>query len=437
MVFYNIVLVLSLSIQVIGAYTLWFSRTNVVTHVSTGFIIIGYIIPGLFTKYYSDFSDDVLDIYVWTSFLGAIAYLAGLQASRFYSVKKRWIADKIAVFKNGSFERNASKQLKILLIVAIGMLVLGYAIMGFVPMFAADPLSAKQFKGVYRDSYLRAAWIFRCGFMIAIFVMPIAAVYSFVSKKRWFLIASVILGLLIVVSLAKGAAAIWLVLAGGVLAAKRMRWFIIYFAFVITANLAGSVFNYALSVLGGLQTAAASDGTQTFADLVAAGAPDIVDQLNLLTAFVSNGSPWTYGRTFIGGLVPFSYEWNPGVWTLGQLNDGADITEIVSGGLRLPTSLWGYVSFGWAGAVLVPALYGFIIGCFIRIARTMVNATNDTFILAVVTVVLNYALVPVASFYAWSLYLFPAVFISIFLVQRKRFVLMPGRYLSRLATPLR
>ncbi|WP_189612675.1 hypothetical protein [Pigmentiphaga litoralis] len=430
---YNLILVWSLSIQVVGAYSIWFSRTNIVTHVSAGFIVIGYIIPGLFTKYYTGFSEDILDLYVWTSFIGGIAYLAGLQASRFYSLRKQWIVNKIAVFKTAHFERNAAKQLKILLIVAIGSLILGYAIMGFVPMFAADPLSAKQFKGEYRDSYLRAAWIFRSGFMIAIFVMPIAAVYSFITKKRWFLAASVVLGFLILVSLAKGAAAIWLIFAVGVLAVRKRRWFILYFLFVIGVNLAGSIFNYVLSLLTGLQTFTVSDSTYGFADLVAAGAPDMVDQLNLLQAFVSHGSPWTFGRTFLGGLVPFSYQWNPSVWTLDQLNDGADVTEIVSGGLRLPVSLWGYVSFGWVGVVVVPALSGFVLGCFMRIAKKIILATDDPFVLAVLTVVLSYALIPLSAFYIWSLYLFPAVLISIFLLQRKRIVLMPGRYMSKLA----
>ncbi|NYE24231.1 hypothetical protein [Pigmentiphaga litoralis] len=437
MLFYSIILVIGLSIQIVGAYTIWFSRTNIVTHVSAGFIVIGYLIPGLFTNYYAGFSQESLDIYVWTSFVGAIAYLLGLQASRFYSVRKGWIKRKIAILQTRNFERNAAKQLKILLVLAIGLLVLGYVIMGFVPMFAADPLSAKQFKGEYRDSYLRAAWFFRSGLMIAIFVMPIAAVYSFVTKKRWFLFASVLLGLLIMVSLAKGAAANWLILAGGVLAARKLRWFLIYFVFVIGLNLAGSIFNYMLSVLTGLQLFSTSEGGQSFADMVAAGAPDMVDQLNLLEAFISHGSPWTYGRTFIGGLVPFSYEWNPSVWTLNQLNDGADVTEIVSGGLRLPISLWGYVSFGWIGVVMVPALSGFLLGCFMRIAKSLINGTNDTFVLAVVTVVLSYALIPISAFYALSLYFIPAVFISIFLVQRKRFVIMPGKYLSNLAATKR
>jgi len=435
MSFYSLILVWSLSIQVIGAYTIWFSRTNIITHFATGFIVISYVIPGLFTKYYVGFSEDILDLYVWTSFVGGISFLIGLQASRFYSVRKTWLVKRIDAFKTEAFKRNASKQLKILLVVAIGALVLGYTIMGFVPMFAADPLSAKQFKGEYRDSYLKAAWIFRTGFMIAVFVMPIAAVYSFVSKKRWFLVASVILGFLILVSLAKGAAAVWLIIAVGVIAIRKKRWFILYLLFVIGVNLAGSIFNYLLSLLTGLQTYTVSDSSYGFPDLVAAGAPDMVDQLSLLQAFISHGSPWTYGRTFLGGLVPFSYQWNPSVWTLDQLNDGADVTEIVSGGLRLPVSLWGYVSFGWLGVVALPALSGFIHGCFMRIAKTIISATDDPFVLALITVILSNLLIPLSAFYAWSLYLFPALFISIFLLQRRRLVLMPGRYLSRLASP--
>lgn len=414
-------LVFGLCVQIIGPYTIWFDRRNIAAHQSAGFIMIAYIIPGLFTDFGAGFSAIELQLYVWTSVLGGIAFVGGLQLSRMYSPRKPWLLKIAAHIKAPDFAEKLGRRISVLLIFSITALVLAYLLMGFIPMFAADPLSAKQFKGAYREPYLRAALFFRTGLVVAVFIMPIAAVYAFTNKRRVFIAGVLILAILILVSLAKGAAAAWLITVLGVFATKKRRYVLIYLIFVIGLNFVGAIFYYLLAQVSGIATFGGGEAGTSFAALVAAGAPDMTDQLTLISAFLDHGSSFTYGRTFVGGLVPFSYEWNPAVWTLNVINDGVDITELASGGLRLPASLWGYFSFGWLGVLLVPLISGWILGCCIQAARYVLAAQKGFLSLMLVSAALLSVAYPLASFYVFAIYYIPPLALSwfIFLPHRR------------------
>jgi hypothetical protein len=156
----------------------------------------------------------------------------------------------------------------------------------------------------------------------------------------------------------------------GFLAARRSDWTRYYLIFVALIFPLGSAGYLLLGILTGIESLTSIYSVESVFDIVASGAPDIVDQLLFLEGFYDLDY-FTYGRTFFGGLIPGNYMWNPSVWTLTYDALGSDISETVSGGLRLSVALWGYASFGWVGVVLVPMFSGMVNGHLIRILRSL------------------------------------------------------------------
>ena len=64
----------------------------------------------------------------------------------------------------------------------VGLLA-SFVIMGYVPLFAADPLQAKYFRGEYREGFLRASFILRPCLFALIAYLPLAIVVA-ATKRR-------------------------------------------------------------------------------------------------------------------------------------------------------------------------------------------------------------------------------------------------------------
>ena len=154
--------------------------------------------------------------------------------------------------------------------------------------------------------------------------------------------------------------------------------------------------------------------------IIPSGAPDLFDQLNFLASFKSQNYPLTWGRTFFGGLVPFRYEWNPSVYTLVVSNGGGDISDIMSGGFRLSTALWGYTSFSWLGVVIIPLLSGFFIGQSIKLIKKSTVHGYYSIILAIT--LCQTTLSPFVNFYNISLYMLPGILLVVYLTAKPKAV---------------
>ena len=93
------------------------------------------------------------------------------------------------------------------------------------------------------------------------------------------------------------------------------------------------------------------------------------DALDFLGAFRDHDL--TYGLTFVGGLVPGNFRFNPSVFTLAIVNGSSDVSDVASGGLRMPPSVAGFMAFSWLGAVLVPFVSGLLTGHFVHRLRRL------------------------------------------------------------------
>jgi hypothetical protein len=165
----------------------------------------------------------------------------------------------------------------------------------------------------------------------------------------------------------------------------------------------GTLFYLLLAVvgLGAFGNAPADLSRVDLATTVASTAPDVSDTLSFLDRWDSYGRPLTEGRTFYGGLLPGNYEWNPGVWTITLGQSSVDVTEVNSGGLRLPAPVWGLLSFGLPGVIGVGLVTGAFTGLLAKVARTALPAESN--LKAVYTLTVIEAFRPVvAGFFALS-----------------------------------
>ncbi|MFC4142198.1 O-antigen polymerase [Pedobacter mendelii] len=285
--------------------------------------------------------------------------------------------------------------------------------MGFLPMFAADPYSAKQFKGIYNIRYHDVAFFYRTSKQLIQLLMPFLIISFFDKKSKNILLLIVIGVILIAVSLSRSEAVTGLILIFSIIIAlkKSKKVFIYYLLSLIFVYSLGSSFWIIASVYFPKAGYVHEIDNLSIGYAIASGAPDIPDQLSFLEAFNSNHIDFTYGLTFVGGLIPFNFKWNPSVWTLLVVNDTDDISEIASGGLRLPVSLWGYVSFGWLGVIVVPFFSAFLIGYITKKIKSIVNklpadANGYLIFYWLVFLYLNIGIV-FTSFYTLSIYFLP------------------------------
>lgn len=363
--------VLALTLQMTAPYLVWPSRWNVPAHINLGFCVTAYIVPGLLTDVWSQTTPRIVDLYTTINVLGALALMAGMllgaQIRPARSVRQRLLP----IFDtSGRQRRQLSSRVETITVVGIVGMVLAYLIMGFVPMFAEDPLTAKQFKGEYFEPYYRAAYLFRFSFSTLVACLPIVLTNWWSSGRRKSLLLGLSAAALITISLARASSAMGIITFIGFLAARRKTWSMYYLLFVALIFPLGSAGYLLLGILTGIESLTSVYSVDSVFDIVASGAPDIVDQLLFLEGFYDLNY-FTYGRTFFGGLIPGNYMWNPSVWTLTYDALGSDISETVSGGLRLSVALWGYASFGWVGVVLVPLFSGMISGHLLRILRSL------------------------------------------------------------------
>ena len=399
-----------------GTYLIWFSRYNIPAHLNLGVIFVGYFVPLMLTDILHEYPDDLIDLYTAVICIGAFFYMVGLVIGFQYSIFDKLI--KRPNFSYDGFFKFSNFKYNLILILIFGSLfvmALCWAYIGMVPMLAPDPLLAKFFKGQYHDSYSKVALPYRLSQTILIMIFPIVAALWALTRKKILLLACVLIMIFFSLALTRGLMLSGIITLLAVFAAKKrshMAAFIMIYLFVFGV---GSGIYYIYSAITEVKIFAyASDST--IWTIIASGSPDIPDQLGLLAAFENHGE-FTLGRTFWGGLIPGQYYWNPSAWSLYILNNTDDISDVASGGLRIPVALWGYFSFGWLGVIIVPFLSGLIFGTSTRYIKKYMLSNNilrSVLVLSFYSIVLSFF----GNFYAMSMYNIPAFLILFILIYR-------------------
>lgn len=349
----SIIITISLCAISLAPYAVWFSRWNIPAHLSLAFAITAYIVPGLLTDGILNFPPKLVDLYSDILALGAFSFCVGCALG---AVVRPNGAGKIYFLTSrvqGTLDfRTVAKRARYIGYFGVIGLLISFVLMGFVPMFADDPFSAKFFRGQYKEAYERVAVLYRSAHFSLSLLVPILLALWFDTRKLIYLYLGIAAVAALTLSLTRSPAAVGVVLWLSIWAVHRRNLFWPYLILLVFIYaFGGATFAIFNSYISGVAS------SLNVWDLIAQGAPDIVDQLNFLEAF-NRKEEFTYGRTIFGGLIPGNYKWNPSVWTLAVMNDTDDVSSIASGGLRLPVPLWGYANFSWIGVVLLSFFAG-------------------------------------------------------------------------------
>jgi hypothetical protein len=248
-----------------------------------------------------------------------------------------------------------------------------YAKMGFAPMFAADPLAAKFYAGSYADDYGPVAPFLRFGFQMYVAAAPLfmVCIPRNFSKKIGY-------GLIIAIA----AIAVLLSLKRGPIASPFLVFFLAWAVFYRNGKFAklALLSNLAIYALGaasiGIVLYVAGVTQDLDPAVVFSGVPDISDLLWFWSGFQTRDYDFSLGRTVLGGLIPFHYDWNPAVVTKLAIGASADAP---TGGFRLPDAVWGYIAYGYVGAVAWPAFSGAMAGMQTSLLKGITERKDLTF----------------------------------------------------------
>jgi hypothetical protein len=408
----------SLSILSIGTYIIWFSRYNIMAHLELAFIFTRYFVPIFMVDSVANFDSNVLNLYTSIIATGAVCYVIGLIMGNMLPLIKfkpyTW-----QVLSEDEYTDRVIKLTRYFFYFGVAGFIISYAIMGFIPMFASEPLNAKFFRGQYQAPYMRAAILFRIANYVMYSLPPLLLVIWYERRKKIYLLYLLIVVLFIATTLTRGNILTGVLIASGVICAYKkhlFKYYIISTTFIFSL---GSISFYLIGLITNNDALIGMYETGNIFETIALGAPDVIDHLNFLRDF-DNHPIYTYGRTFYGGLIPGHYEWNPSVWALSVTNPTDDVNEITSGGLRLPLPLWGYVSFSWPGVVIISLISGIVYGYVIKAVKKMISETNNVLVLTVIILVYVNVYNQAAMFYLLNMYGLPVVLFTSFYMFRFR-----------------
>jgi hypothetical protein len=407
-------LLISFIILSLSTYIIWPSRYNIPAHISLAFFFIAFLIPTLILpNSIANYDRTIIDLYTKIQLIGAMAYLFGMLFGyklHISSIKHSFLWFKIP--ESVYCKKVSSITVRITKIAILGMII-SFAVMGFIPIFASDPLAAKLLRGSYHTSYIKVAALYRSCNYILQFTIPLLLVLWYNSRKKIYAVLLVLSLLILIACFGRGPAFTGLVIGAGIIASYKKRLFKYYIFSLFFIYGFGSMAYYLIGA-----TTYGLDSNSNIFEIIISGAPDIRDHLLFLSNFV-HYPEYTYGRTFWGGLIPNHYYWNPAIWTLHIINSN-DINEIISGGLRLSIPIWGYVSFSWNGVLLLSLIVGFLTGRFINQTQYLLMKSNNIIIQTVIILLYMKVYSFFINFYLMSIYNLPVLFIMMFYVYRFR-----------------
>lgn len=404
--------------MLVGTYIIWFSRYNIPNHLMLGLLFVAYFVPLFLTDVLSQFQPDLVSLYTYILTLGSFFYVLGLIfGHRFFRLEN--IVKRPTFFSSSleEFMRHRYGFLVWLTIFSLVAMALSWVYIGTVPMFAEDPFSAKFFKGEYYEAYSRVAIPYRLSQTIQITLFPILVALWFLTRRKILLFLFLTIMVFFALALTRSLVFSGIFTLVALYATRKKRYvFAFIFIHVFVFGIGSAIYYliglfFGSDAFGVINAAGADIWTVT-----AAGSPDITDQLSLLQAFEEHGT-YTLGRTFFGGLVPGQFYWNPSAWSLYLANNTDDITEVASGGFRVPVAMWGYFSFGWLGVVMLPFLSGMLLGASTRYIQGLISYKNIfTSILALsfYTVILSFFW----NFHLMSMYALPAGLLMILVLYK-------------------
>jgi hypothetical protein len=336
-----------------GQVATWRRRDNLLAYLQGGLFFAALFVPVLFTTIIDDSDPQVVGLYARILMLGAAGFALGLAYGALLGGRQRRPSLTFGRPLGERFAWALGRRARIIAVAALGILLFSFLLLGYIPFLAADRVGAKYGIGPYRAGLERGAVVFHLALRLGSMILPVVLAVWLRRRAGLDLLLAGALCVGLLLTLSRGSALLGpLVFLIALLISRKWRpWQIL--ALVCGFYLSATLVNEIIQV-------ARPTTSASFSTRVAASAPDLSDHLGFLNGFQVSGSEHVGLKPILAGASLTKGEYNPSSYALRIRTGVVDTGEFASGGLRLPAPIWGYASFGYAGAVA----WSFVSGIF-------------------------------------------------------------------------
>ena len=355
----------------LGGFLIWPSKRNIPALIQIPFFISAILIPLIAIDHSIRFTDQEISTLTLINFLGASSLIFGIVTGKILKIHKYIFFIKFynSIISLIASNKNKITKLVVYLFTACLVLSFCYLYMGFIPILAEEPMTAKYFKGAYKSRYDDIAVLFRFFQSILFIAIPVSFLFLFQKIKSSNKLILILLCfwaiLMFVINLYRGPVLSGLILVASLFAAKSSIKTLFFITFITALYCFGSL----IFIFLGINE---YPSNFSFLNEVSKGQPDIQDHLIFLSKFITYPT-YSYGLTFFGALVPGNYEYNPAVYILNIVNPNSLIENIVSGGFRMTVYLHAFMAFSWIGTAFFSFLYGLLLTRYTLIFKNLNN----------------------------------------------------------------
>lgn len=327
-----------------GQVAVWRRRDNILGYLQGGLFFASIAVPVLCTTIIDNSDPEIVGLYARILMLGAVGYVGGLFYGALIAQRQRLPSLTLGGPLTERVLLTLTRRARLIAVGAIGILLLSFALLGYVPFLAADRVGAKYGTGIYRAGLARGALVFHLALRLGSTILPVVLAVWLHRRRGVDLLLSGALCLGLLLTLSRGNALVGpLVFLVAMLVSRGWNaWRIL--ALVCALYVSATLVNEVIQV-------ARPTTSASFSTRIAASAPDLSDHLGFLNGFRVTGSQYVGLRPILAGASLTKGEFNPSSYALRIRTGVLDTSEFASGGLRLPAPVWGFASFGYLGAV--------------------------------------------------------------------------------------
>ena len=345
----------SLLVLMCGPILCWRRRDNVFGYLLGGLFFVSVFVPLFGTTIVDSFEPDLVNHYARILMAGALFFLAGLAYGSVLGTRSRRppvTFDRPLPF---SIPWRIVRRARLAAAAAALAMVTSFQLLGYVPLLAADRQSAKYGVGAYKAGFERGSLAYHVALALASAILPVILAVAYRRRRSLDLALSGLLVLLLLATLNRGEAFLGPLIFLIALAVERGWKPTHVLAGVCLAFVAGTLANELIYT-------APPTARPPLAVRVAATAPDLNDHLLFLNGFKLEGEQFVGTKTLQAGfsVSPSKGEYDPAAYAVRTITGLGDLSDLASGGARLPSPIWGYSAFGFVGV----AIWSFISGVF-------------------------------------------------------------------------
>lgn len=338
-----------------GPILCWRRRDNILGYMQAGLFFVSVLVPLFGTRILDVFEPSVVEHYARLLMVGALFFLFGLAYGSPLGNRSRLPQVLFSRPLPFAVPRLFVRRARVAAAAGIVSMLVSFQLLGYVPLFAADRQSAKYGVGAYRAGFERGSLLYHVALALASTVLPVVLAMAYRRRRRADVLLGSMLIFLLLATLNRGEAFLGPLIFLVALAVERRWQPSRILVGVCLAFVAGTLANE-------LVYTSPPTARPPLAARVAATAPDLNDHLLFLTGFELGGRQFVGTETLQAGLsVSRSKgEYNPAAYAVRTITGLSDVSDLASGGARLPPPIWGYSAFGVVGA----AIWSFVSGVF-------------------------------------------------------------------------